>query len=266
MHLHRFAINEAARHPKPGQWVNWRGFVSLWDNPDNGKSLGGAHTQIVLRAPQPEASVRFHVGTSGSESPWDGHLTILGSGIYWGIEAGHRLADRLTKCPEHRWEGRDLSLSIYRGRLSIHAWIHDGHWTRGEFAPWREGSYAINPLTRLFGSPRYWYVDHATAELDIDLPEGTYPVVATLQLQQFGRPKLKRRVESWVVNVKAPKGIPNRYDPSGGWKGDRVYGFAVKLPHRRPDWSRDAKALITARILEDRGRTGFRKAQAQETS
>jgi hypothetical protein len=265
MRLHRFAIDET-KNGRDSRLINWRGFVTAYR--DDETQIADAHVQVVLGKPQPEFSARFHVGTRSSETPWDGHLTVLGSGFYWGLGAGRALAHNLTRnwlsrCNEqyHDWEGRDLSISLFSGRIHWRLWTHPSTWRRGEFGRWREHSFHANPLDVLFGPARYWYEDIDTAQLDIELPEGTYPVIATLQRQSHGRPKLKRRRLAWHVAVKAPQGIPNRYDHSGGWKGDRVHGFGVKLAEQRRDWPVDARAAIASRILADRARTGFRKPQ-----
>lgn len=275
----------------------------------NEHPIASGHLEFVLSKPTPEFAVSLEVGTRGSETPFDGHLKVLGTTLYWGTEQGGRLADRLTQlwlnrlpnritraclddtcnCPawnpgatvkrhhgrngepyQHRYDGREFALRIWDGALWKSIWTWQGSWTRGEFAAWRDGRVELNPINRLLGEPRYWYRDYLDpAHFDVELPEGRYPVKATLQLQLYGRPKSKRRQKSWTVDVEAPQGIPNRFDHSGGWKGDRVYGFAVPLrggydrtPRR--DWYVDAKAAIEARILQDRADSGFRTPQATE--
>ncbi|WP_064257141.1 hypothetical protein [Rhodococcus sp. HS-D2] len=261
LHIHRFAINEGKKSPQRGVFHHWRGFLTIYRHEDGPKLFGG-HIETIVKKPEPEFSARLHVGTKASETPFDGHLTILGSGLYWGLEHGHALADRLTREERHKWEGRDLELAIHHGKLWLSAWVHPDSWVKGEFAKWRSHSWPINLLDALYGQPRYWHDAADVAELEIELPEATYPVTATLQRQTYGRPKGRRRESKWVVDVEAPKGIPNRYDPSGGWKGDRVYGFGVGLRTRRDDWHIDAEAAITARILRDRAESGFRTPQA----
>ena len=160
------------------------------------------------------------------------------------------------------YEGRRFQIRTSDGRLRLELWTRKGGWKRGEFAPWRSRSVKLNPIDILFGDKRYWYEDSEVDRILIDMPEAVYPVKATLQRQRFGRPKLpKRHILSWRVDVDASecKGIPNRVDHSGGWKGDRVYGFGVGLKESRRDWQVDAKAAIEARILKDRADSGFRK-------
>lgn len=260
LNVHFFSSTEK---PRRGVWWHRRAFLTVRRHEEDSNVLFGARLEAILRKPTPELSLRFHVGNEASETPWDGHVLLAGSGIFWGLENGQKLAARLTRCAKHRWEGRDLSLRMHDGRVYVHVWTHPGTWERGEFAKWRERSWRTNPLDVLYGPKRYRYIDMGVAELDIDLPEGAYPVTATLQQQLYGRPRGKRQVESWVVDVNARQGVPNRVDQSG-WKGDRVYGFAVPLAQALEDWSVDAKAAIAAQILNDRARSGFRRPDAQD--
>jgi hypothetical protein len=165
---------------------------------------------------------------------------------------------------QHRYEGRRFQIRTSEGKLSLEIWTRKAGWSKGEFADWRSRSIKLNPTDLLFGEQRYWYDDVEEQRIVIQLPEAEYPVKAKLQRVRFGRPKLPaRHVESWSVDVDAAetKGIPNRYDPSGGWKGDRVWGFGVNLRARRRDWAIDAKAAIEAAILKTRADSGFREPQ-----
>lgn len=164
---------------------------------------------------------------------------------------------------ESIYEGRQFQIRTSDSRLWLSIWTRKNGWARGQFAEWRSRTFRLNPADWFFGDKRYWYDNIDQARILIDMPEAVYPVQATLQQQRFGRPKLpKRHIRNWIVDVKADecKGIPNQFDHSGGWKGDRVYGFAVDLKQgNRPDWHIDAKAAIEARILKDRADSGFRK-------
>lgn len=259
MNWHRYTVDRAAQDPRPGIVHHKSWYLTLFRGGSKGRDLG-LRVETILQKPRPEFSARLHVGGGWSETPFDGHLTILGSGVYWGIGAGWKVAEWFTKRDKHRYEGRDLRVSIHDGKLWLSVWTHPTYHERGEFAEWRDRCFKLNPLDALFGERRYWYEDEAHAAIAVQMPEGVYPVEATLQRQLFGRPKLKKRVESWVVDVDAPKGIPDSRDLSG-WKGDRVYGFSVSLREKRADWHVDAKAAIEAYILKNRAESGFREPE-----
>lgn len=300
MRLRRHLIQE----PPRGKMLWYpRLFFNLYAGPeDNERDLFSGHIEFVLSKPINEHGFSFEVGTAGSETPFDGHVKIAGTTLYWGIHQGSRLADLITQiwctrlpnritraclantcdCPpwnpgasvkrhhgrngepySHRYEGRCFQIRI-DNKLRLEIWTRKNGWSRGQFARWRDRSINLNPADILFGEQRYWYDYVAEARVLVQMPEATYPVRAKLQQVRFGRPKLpKRHIESWAVDVDAREctGIPDHYDSSGGWKGDRVYGFGVKLNSRRKDWPVDAKAAIEAYILANRARTGFRKAQ-----
>jgi hypothetical protein len=143
MYLHRFTIDRQARRPRPGVLHNKTHHFHIRPHEDAETELVAVDFQTVLRKPKPEFSIRFHVGTGASSTPFDGHLTILGSGIYWGITAGRRVAGWITRESAHRYEGRDLAVDLTRGRLSWKFWTHPDSWTLGEFAKWRDRGVAL---------------------------------------------------------------------------------------------------------------------------
>ncbi|MGW1743948.1 hypothetical protein ACWCPQ_34720 [Nocardia sp. NPDC001965] len=79
-----------------------------------------------------------------------------------------------------------------------------------------------------FGRRRYWFEDEATTAIAIQMPEGVYPVQATLQLELLGRPKSKKRIPAWVVDMKVPKGfriaVTFRVERVTGCTGSRCLG------------------------------------------
>lgn len=269
MRIHRHSINELTRDDAPAysrdMWVHWRGFAHAYWGDE--REIGDFGLELVARPPKPEASFELTVGNRGSETPFDVHATIAGTGFYANTSMGRSVAEFLSlklfnRCREryHRYESRQIRVAIHDGKLWWELWTHRNHWSRDEFAKWRSGNTMLNPLDRKWGERRYWYEDEQSVTFDIWLPDDNYEVTATLQRQLMGRPKAKRRYQSWVVDVDSKHGIPYCYDKSGGWKGDRVYGFAVPLRARREDWMVDAKAAIESYILARRAESGFRKA------
>jgi hypothetical protein len=261
MQTHFFKINELERKSDVNVYHHLRQFVTLYSDEEVEKFSG--HIETIVRKPQASFSARFHVGNAGSETPFDGHLTIFGSGLYWGVSLGSKIAQKLTSSPEYKYDGRDLSVRIDDGKLWLRVWTPPDRWTKGEFAEWRDAVVALNPFEWFQGPKRYNYENLDKVNMVLHLPEDeeTYPVTLTLQKCLFGRKKGKRRIISYVVDVNAPKGIPDHYDHSGGWKGDRVYGFSVGINNAGRDWFLDAKNLVIADILKNRGNSGFREAQ-----
>ncbi|WP_280389833.1 hypothetical protein [Nocardia wallacei] len=262
MRLHRYTIDRAEQNPRADVLHHKSWYLRAYRD---GKRDFGLQAETIIQKPEPEFSLRLHVGGRWSETPWDGHLTILGSGIYWGISAFGRLAEWISREAKHKYEGRDLKISIHDSRLWLAIWTHPSDWQKGEFAAWRDRSIKLNPLDILYGERRYWHEDEAHAVIAVRMPEDTYPVKATLQRRKLGRPKARKRIESWTVDVDAPEGIPYCVDRSGGWKGDRAYGFGVDLKDRRADWAIDAQAAIEAWVLKRRADSGFRRPDPVES-
>lgn len=301
MKLHNHVIIEPKRSRQSKHLWYPRWFFHLYRGPEYGqRTVLDGHIEFVLSKPTPEFGIDFEVGTRGSETPFDGYIKIAGTTLYWGIKQGGTLAENITQrwftrtkmsreclrdecdCPleyptgsvkkhpngDNRYEGRQIKIYTFEGQLWWQIWTMKNSWKRGQFADWRSGSLRLNPLDHIWGSQRYWYENRGgPMRIWIDLPEMVYPVQIQLQKQYFGRPKrMQQRILSWSVDVDASesKGIPDSYDSSGGWKGDRVWAFSVPINRRgedgpRHDWWVDAKAAIESRILKTRAETGFRE-------
>lgn len=257
MKFYKSTHDERKRHPAKGVVHHKRRFFYK-EVPEDLKDLFRIET--IVRKPRAEFSIKFHVGNAGSETPWDGHLNVLGSAFYWGISPGRDLAQKLTTNKKHKYDGRDISLRLSDRRAYFKLWAPSDRWERGEMARWRDSSFRISPADILFGAKRYSYKDLSIARMEIDLPEGSYPVIVKVQEQTLARTKSKRVIEKkLILDVEAPKGIPIYVDHSGGWKGDRVYGFGVGLKELRANWVQDAKNAITAWALAERAKNGFVK-------
>jgi hypothetical protein len=245
--MYHFTINEAEKHPKPNVLHHRRRF---W----NGKRHDG-HVETIIVRPEARFAWTFHVGNAGSETPFDGHVILFGSGLYWGVSWGRNLAQRITTSAEHKYDGRDLGVQIHDGKLWVSAWIPRDRWKRGEFARWRNVSFALNPVEWFLGPKRFSYVDVETADVELEMPEGKYPVTLKLQSSTLQRTKggrvLRREL---VVDVSADKGVPTEPD---SWKGGSSYGWGVKVSDRR-DWVREATLAAEAWVSSQRARRGFR--------
>lgn len=217
-------------------------------------------------APSWRLAARFHVGNAGSETPWDGHLIIFGLAIYWGLDNGRKLAHKLTSKPGE-YDGRDLSLELSDGTLRWQLWGNSDRWVKGKIAKWRSNSINVDPRNSIWGRKQYKYIDADRHVGKLVLPEGEYPVILTLQQCFLLRVKSQKILEqSWTVDVDVPRGVPSHFDHSGGYKGDRTYGFGVTLPNdqRARGWELSALQLAAGWVLTQRGKTGFREPQELE--
>lgn len=278
MRFHWFKMNERDRNGgRQRYWHYMRRFLTVYNKEE--QSIFEGHLETVsARKNFSPLSVRFHIGNAGSETPWDGHILIFGTGFFWGHSGFRKLAVRLSRCSDTRYDARDWSLRIGDNRLWWQFAAHDdlcfkmqdGRRRRSAFKKrrrntWRRGNINISIPEAIWGPKRYTYEDIDSYPTTIKMPEGEYAVVIKLQKCFLGRTKVARRKHevSWVLDVDSPKGVPTHYDPSGGWKGDRTYGWGVAFEYPRSEgWELDAEAAVTAWVLKERARTGFRKPQS----
>lgn len=232
-------------------------------------------------------SIRFHIGNAGSETPWDGHLTLFGMSWYWGHTGFRKLAERPTKCSEYKWDSREWSLRIIDNdlhwELGSHSDLCDkyprykpaGVIRKGLFgitSPsgkrrrtlWPSGSVLLSIPEMIWGPYRYSYEKIDTHQTLLSFPEDDYAVILTLEKVLYGRTKTNKakHIQSWSVDVDAPRGIPSHVDHSGGYKGDRTFGYGVKLenvPEDLTGWEVIATVAAKMWVENERERTGFVK-------
>lgn len=271
LHWHLHTIDEVRRRDTSGGrrvWLHRRWFLTVRRGEDGPEVFDG-HVEAILRQPRREwLAARFHVGHDGSGTPWDGHLLILGSGAFWGLGPGRRLAARISRCRDHKYTGRDLAVRFDGSDLWLSAWVHPDQWTKGEFAGWRSGRIPLNPVEWSRGPRRYFYETLAEADDLVLLPEGTYPVRLKLRRMTSGRTRSARRhPEGITVDWTATGGIPTQADD--GWKGGDTYGCSVEVSTTDPQrWPTEAAHRIAGWVMTERGRSGYRTAPAstpQET-
>lgn len=231
---------------------------------------------------------QFEIRGPGNDPGWTGYLTLLGVSIYWSTTLFAKLAERLTRCEVYPYDGRLWRLYLSNGRLHWSIAEHDdscrrifgplnkrrvlngpGKLRRSERYPrWRRGSIMLNLVEAIYGPKRYSYRNLEWFVADLTFPDGVYPAKLTLQMVRFGRTKVDKAKHevSYCIDVDSREGIPTHYDKSGGWKGDRTYGFGVNFPYTRTDgWKIDAEAAVMAWIYNNRARTGFREPLPKES-
>jgi len=252
--LQKFKVNYKKDRSEKALYDTGR-FFTWWNKED--RELFALQFQIRIVKPVAEFSWKFKIGNAGSETPWDGNVQFLGSGIYWGVAGGRNLAHKITTSSENLYGHREISVKIFNGRLYVNLWSDPDNGTKRGWSK----SFNLNPLDWMYGERRYSYQRMKSIQTNIDLEEGSYPVEIHLEDQIFKRTRSKKVISrSFVLEVDADKGIPLYLDLNG-WKGDRVYGFGVNFPEHgkvRKDWQVDAKALVTAWILEERTKNGYR--------
>lgn len=277
MKFHWFKINELERgNGRKLYWHYMRRFLHVYrgsEEFDSLREIFSGHLETVVRKKTDNVfQLRFHIGNEGSETPWDGHILLFGAGFFWGHTAFRKLATWLTRCEGYKYDSREWSLRLSNGHLYWELGNHSDMCRVHNTRPYkrrglRRGVINLNLADHIWGPKRYSYEDVDSFPTTIKMPEGEYAVVIKLQRVYFGRTKVAKHKHetSWTLDVDSPKGVPTHYDKSGGWKGDRTYGFGVNFDYPRSEgWQQDAEAAVTAWVLKERARTGFREPQEIE--
>jgi hypothetical protein len=276
LNFHYFKINERERkNGRKHYWHHLRQFLTIYKGrkDDDAREIFSGHLETIVRKrTQDIFSLRLSIGNDGSETPWDGHILLFGAGFFWGHTAFRKLAGWLTRCSGYKYDNRVWSLRLSDWRLYWEFAQHSDMCRKHNRPSYRQrtfrrGSWNLNLADKIWGPKRYSYEDVDSFVTTIKMPEGEYAAVLRLQRVYLGRTKVAKHKheQSWTIEVDSPKGIPTHYDHSGGWKGDRTYGFGVHFDYPRSEgWQQDAEAAVTAWVLKERARTGFREPQKAE--
>lgn len=289
LHIHRFTIDEKAKHPKKGLLYYKRKFIHVYSR---GKKIFAASNETIIRTPRLDFGLRMRIGNKGSETPWNYIIQFFGITMYLSFGRGRRFAHWITS-RKNGWHHRELGFYTFGEEgetptLYWHLWYNDD---RSDYnkRPRRRGSISLSPAEWLWGPLRYRYENIAKFDTDIEMKEGSYPATITLQRMTRGRENQRTKKfthiqeAKYTLDVDVPKGVPSHYDKSGGWKGDRTHGFGVAFSYPRagyittleefdytiqvrgvPEWHIDAKAAVEAWVYTERARTGFREPQEVE--
>lgn len=284
MRFHRWKLNEKKAEGERGArqyWYYVRRFLTIHNKEDR-EVYSGSLEIVVHKKLEPWTifGILFRVGGAGN-TPWKGHLILLGFGIYWRSTIFRKLAHRISCSSERPYDTRTLSLRLTDGCLNYSLWAHDDLYSNVRRKPKKrykrtgmhrrrtqlEGSILLNPVELIWGPLRYTYEDLDAFWTLIEMPEDSYSVFLQLQKEYRGRPKAKQqKFEGYIVDVDSPRGVPAHHDKSGGWKGDRVYGFSVGIDisdavaldiSGENEWREEAVKAVTKWVEESRIRTGF---------
>lgn len=267
MRVLRFKINErdAERGGRKRYRHFTRRFYSFYNKAE--ELIFGFRFETIVYKKDRDISIRFSINPDGDQG-WGGHFLLFGIGFFWGFEGFRKLAERLVRCKGYPYDSRTWSIHTSSdARIYWEFARHDDMCRGSECGKplGHSGHLNFNLVEKIRGPIRYTYEDLDHFATTIKMPEGEYAAVLTLRKCYLGRTKVNKskHKRSYEIDVDSPKGIPTHYDKSGGYKGDRTYGFGVNFPYNRSQgWQQDAEALVTARVLTWRGESGFREPQS----
>lgn len=202
---------------------------------------------------------RVHVGSRGSETPYDLSVQAGVAAVYAGVGAFHRAAHWISG-----GRGRDLEVSAYSGSLWWKLWVQGedynarGRQTRRR-QTWarRDGHVAVNPVDLLLGRRLYVYDDVAiVGQVPLVTTEGTTHLV-DLTLRKGTRRRARQwwQADEWLtVDWNSPGG---GIDTKPGGRG-LVSGSGVRLDARLADrWVEGALAELRRWVTGERLRYGW---------
>lgn len=221
---------------------------------------------------------RIHFGDRGSETPFDGHISLYWVAIFWGMNFPGlgRFCEWIG-----RGHKRNISVQFHNKAVWWELWYDDdmgyddwhkcNSWRKPKLYPWRwgrekhrgwmclrKGNLELNPLDALWGHRYFDFheVGKTTALVPINDFEGDeYEVEFKLEKQTRGRrfgPKFARRRsdEGWNADWRCETGIPVR---NHDWKGDEVFASAVSVDlNTGEDWVAQAVKSLIEQIRRDR--------------
>lgn len=266
MKIHYHRINERGEHRwAKGFWHYTRHFWHFY--PRKNKNSIDFNLEFAFRTKIEwwTALVWYlSIGNKGSETPWDGHISILGQSIFWSFSRGRRLADFLTS-RKQKYTSREIRIGLRDQAFEFVFWANKNEWSRKFKDRGLSFKIPLNLVELIWGAKYFNYETIDKWKGYITFDEGVYPVELELQSQTIRRRKRKNKVydHKFVVEVEAFYGIPSHYDSSAGFKGDRTYGFSVDFPYQTipPQWWIPASNLVRAWVYKERGRTNFTKPE-----
>lgn len=261
----------------------WRGFLTYKD-PDYRRK--GFDLQLEIAHGRKShfmgPGFRIHFGDRGSETPFHINLYLYWVSFYFSMNTPNMGAIFSKICGGHK---RDISIETHSGKLWWKMWYdddggHDSHhkcdkirkiwwWPfknhmYRSWACFRDGNIDLNPIDAMWG-PRYYHYEKLATEDDLvglyEWPDDVYNVTFTLMKVTRARragPKWARRPKNDGFSVEwechENTGIPFR---NNSWKGDGVYGSAVKIDGDN-GWLGKAEANLMKWITDQRKENGFK--------
>lgn len=262
----------------------WRAWLTFND-PDYMRKGVDFHWEIIWgkKARSVGPGFRIHFGDRGSETPFHFDILLGFVGVFFSMNTA-KMGERFE-----RWfhgQKRDISLRFFAGKMWWKVWYDDdggynrSHPNHGHEVPkfwpfrnekyrsWaclRDGSIDLNPLTVWWGDRLFKYepVDEDVLLIEINQFRGDEYMVE-FKVQEVTRvrrkgPKWARGYshEGFTAEWYCKDGIPYRND---AWKGDCVYGSAVKIPDPT-DWRMDADDNLKAWVIDQRAKYNYRNPE-----
>jgi hypothetical protein len=147
----------------------------------------------------------------------------------------------------HFRDARQFEVSFHDEGVWFGLWSRSHEWRSAD--PWWAKQHVFRPLDHLLGSRKY-SVREVIEERDVEIPmpEGTYPAKVVIKDEQWKRPRWPFAAVRRRAHVEIPDSVPH----AGKWGADGLYGMTCNVERRHP--IEDAIGKCVASVLGDRWR------------
>lgn len=228
-------------------WRNGRAWLNLRVDED-GKSNDTieASIQWVVRH-RNSTSLSLSLGGGDGATNLDMHISLLGTGVYLGLDSP--LTEKLTRklCPAGYDRERELSIRFHDKAAWWYLWMNPHEW-RSRDPKWRRGCFHVDDWA--LGQNKYQNEVLEERQVLVPMPEGAYPATAKLELatwtrQRFGWPatRLTR------IHLEVPDGIPHPGKGENAWDcgEDATYGITAPANSIEEGISKLVESVLTRR-------------------
>lgn len=207
--------------------------------------------------------IEVHLSDGGGDSDITFMLCGLGCFFHVGLEGvlGKRFREALGlyKPPKPgekygHWQSRDIGIRVHDGTCWVDIWGKHGSWSKQD-PKWQRFNFSVDPRD-LFGKRTYESKVLEKVQVDIPLPEGTYPATMEIRLDSWGRSRwqgwpLRQEILRAHVDMLKPIPYPGKGENSWDCGEDGLHGST--LPARTVE---EAIGKIVSSVLKTRTRRG----------
>lgn len=203
---------------------------------------------------------RMSLGSRVELGGYDDDLTFsvdLGLARFW-LSFDSRPINRLVyACGHHR----EVSLVFVDGYLRWYGWDDPDEWHRG--TPWWR-QFSVDVPRLILGKPTYAERDLHVAEVELPLPEATYPATVRMFVSTWKRPRwFTKRIVRADIKPHRKGGVPVPGKGENSYDQDEDAVFSMTTPAASVE---EAIGHFIASVLRTRGRYGGKNWRPSEAA
>lgn len=196
---------------------------------------------------------RFGVSCGPDDDGWNFSLKCLLFSLYLGLE-GFPLW-RPTRTCIATWDNnrefqlvdrREFDFSIYDWTIRLTPWGQWGEWASQD--PWWVRGISLDLKRAVLGRTHYHKRELQSREIQIPMPEGNYPAIATLTENTWKRRRWFADTRLFV-DVSIPRGIPFAGKGENSWDcdDDGLFGYSSEGPSFEKAIAKGVESVLESR-------------------